>query len=85
MIHSGSGLRLAFPHPAPRGAHGAAYVLSRRYRQDGSIHYSYCQASLLYCFAACDAGFLLLRLRFGSAPRPKINLPDRGKYRLDPS
>jgi hypothetical protein len=47
-------LRSACPQLDHRGAHGAVCVLSHRCWQDGSIHYSYCQASLK-CLASCES------------------------------
>ncbi len=48
LLVSRNSFRLAFPQPAPRDARGAACVLSRRCWQDGSFHYSYFQASLVF-------------------------------------
>ena len=47
----GSVFRLVLPQLDHRDARGAACVLSRRCWQDGSIHYSYCQASQV--FSSC--------------------------------
>ena len=60
VLHPGPGFqrasqpvfRLGLPHPDHHDARGAAYVLSRRCWQDGSIHYSYFQASQV--FSICE-------------------------------
>lgn len=58
LIHSGlelpqelqQELQLVLPHLDHRDARGVVCVLSHRCWQDGSIHYSYCQASLVFSY-----------------------------------
>ncbi len=68
LLASRNSFRLAFPQPDPRDARGAACVLSRRCWQDGSFHYSYVQASLVFSFFAIISACRTACFRSGYEP-----------------